>query len=183
MTSRLDGINAALPNGSSIPGSGNSSTLYLLNQLTPSISNIVVSQEKGTITITGANYNAIEWIADGEVIVIGATLNIHVHEDQINSYVRVKIESTTGIAFTQPFGIQESELLSATPTASVKKLSGKQNELTVEVTEIHFNWVENVITKTHMIDHNPEGTYSVGNYTVYVNAKGNTQNRDCFIVD
>ncbi len=112
--SRPDGINASLPNRKNMPGSGRPSTLYLLEQSTPSISNITVSQsdDKISITINGADYDLIEWIADGKVIATGNTFNINKYHDQINSYVRAQLKSETGIAFTQPFGIKERILLS-----------------------------------------------------------------------
>ena len=105
--SRLDGINRYLPTGAQMPGSGNSSTLYLLSQPTPSISNIEV--KGNTITITGANYNLIEWIADGKVIATGPTIDLRDHSDNVNSYVRAQLKSNTGIAFTQPFGVSAIE--------------------------------------------------------------------------
>ena len=105
--SRLDGINASLPNGNDMPGSGNTDTLYLLNQTTPSISNIKVDDEENSITIYGANYKEIEWIADGEVIAKGNTIDLNDYEDEIHSYVRAQLKSSTGIAFTQPFGVEE----------------------------------------------------------------------------
>ncbi|MBS4535256.1 PHP domain-containing protein [Clostridium sp. D2Q-14] len=107
--SRPDGINATLPDGSSTPGSGTSSTLYLLDQTTPSISNIVVNQKDNTITINGQDHDTIEWIADGVVIATGATLDLNDYENEINSYVRAQLKSSTGIAFTQPFGVKENK--------------------------------------------------------------------------
>ena len=107
--SRLDGINRYYPAGGEIRGDGADATLYLLNQPTPRISNIVVNQEKSTITIAGANYNLIEWIADGEVIATGSIFNLNNHQDKVNSYVRAQLKSSTGIAFTQPFGIEETK--------------------------------------------------------------------------
>jgi hypothetical protein len=117
--SRLDGINRYFPassGGNEIPGSGTAATLYLLEQPTPGISNIVVNQTSGAISVTGTNYNLIEWIADGEVIATGNTINIRNHQDKINSYVRAQLKSSTGIAFTQPFGIEEVTFTPHYPT-------------------------------------------------------------------
>ena len=111
---RREGINDYLADGTTaMPGSGNSNTLYLLDQSTPIISNIVVDQKDNAITITGDDYDVIEWIADGKKIATGETLNLNDYEDDISSYVRAQLKSTTGIAYTQPFGI--SELESETP--------------------------------------------------------------------
>lgn len=107
--SRVDGINATLPDGSEMRGSGNSSTLYLLEQSTPSISNILVDQDENSIEIEGADYKTVEWIADGKVIATGNAIDLNDYEDQINSYVRAQLKSDTGIAFTQPFGVTLQE--------------------------------------------------------------------------
>ena len=80
--------------------------LGMLNsQVTPGINNIVVADN--AITITGRNYNRIEWVASGQVIHTGATLDLIEHLDNINhNYVRAQIISTTGVAMTQPFGVR-----------------------------------------------------------------------------
>ncbi|MDR2713579.1 MAG: fibronectin type III domain-containing protein, partial [Clostridiales bacterium] len=108
--SRLDGINRYYPEGGEVRGDGAAATLYLLEQPTPSISNIVVNQQAGTISISGDDYDTIDWIADGTVIATGNTLKLSDHDAKINSYVRAQLKSTTGIAFTQPFGITREEI-------------------------------------------------------------------------
>ncbi len=73
--------------------------------------------------------------------------------------------------------------VNVTPLASVKKLKGNQNELTINITEHYSNGKENVITATLKINNNVAGTYSVGDYKVYVDTKGSTQIRSCYIVN
>ncbi|MCL1809037.1 MAG: hypothetical protein FWG42_04605 [Clostridiales bacterium] len=73
-------------------------------------------------------------------------------------------------------------VVSASPAASVEKLSGNQNRLTVTVTEKLSDGKTNLITATIMINNNAAGTYNVGTYKVYVDTKGNTQIRECRIV-
>ena len=104
--SRLDGINNVLPSGENTPNNGGSRTEFMLSQSTPSIVSIEVSERHGTITISGADYDVIEWIADGVVIATGGTLSLLEHQESVNSYVRAQLKSTTGITFTQPFGIR-----------------------------------------------------------------------------
>jgi len=70
----------------------------------------------------------------------------------------------------------------AVPAASVEKLNGNKNNLTVTVTEYFSDGSENCIKVTFSIDNNAAGTYNVGGYKVYVDTKGNTQIRDCRIV-
>ena len=68
------------------------------------------------------------------------------------------------------------------PTASVEKLKGNQNELTVKVTETYLDGSTKVFSKVFTIDNNAIGTYKVGEYKVYVDTKGNVQIRECYIV-
>jgi len=91
---------------------GNASTKSLLSQPVPSISKIQVDKEKGIITITGDDYNTIEWIADGVKIATGNTLNMNKseYEGKIGRYVRAQLKSKTGIAFTQPFYVLKQNI-------------------------------------------------------------------------
>jgi len=102
--SRLDNINRTLePSGENMPGRGRKQTLYLLEQTTPTIASIEVGAD--FISILGADYDIVEWIADGNVIATGETLNLSNHAGEINNYVRAQLKSDTGMAFTQPFGV------------------------------------------------------------------------------
>lgn len=125
--SRVDGINSTLPNGNPMPGSGKSSTTYLLDQATPSISNISVDQKENSLSVEGKDYTTVEWIADGKVIATGNTIDLNDYEDQVNSYVRAQLKSETGIAFTQPFSltIQEPEEI------DVKQIESKKNQANI----------------------------------------------------
>jgi len=73
-------------------------------------------------------------------------------------------------------------LVSATPSAYVTKLNGNKNDLTVTVTETYSDGTMEAFTKTFSINNNAAGTYDVGGYMVYVDTKGNTQIRECYIV-
>ena len=97
-------VNARLPGGGRTPTRGNSDTIFMLHQTTPSIHYISVNDNR--ITIKGKNYDRIEWIADGAIIYMGATLNPAIHWHYINhNYVRAQLVSSSGVAMTQPFGI------------------------------------------------------------------------------
>lgn len=72
--------------------------------------------------------------------------------------------------------------LDVEPSAFVTKLNGNKNELAVNVKEVYFNGEEINFNATVIIDNNSVGTYDVGDYKVYVDTKGNTQIRECFIV-
>ena len=75
-----------------------------------------------------------------------------------------------------------SKVVKAEPTASVEKLTGNKNNLTVTVYETLVSGKVNVYTVKFSIDNNAAGTYQVGPYKVYVDTKGNTQIRECYIV-
>ena len=97
-------INDTFPNGSVMSNDGSYDTLYLLEQPTPGITNIIVGND--VITIFARDYDRIEWIADGVVIYVGNSLDLAENAAVINSYVRAQIISTTGVAMTQPFGVR-----------------------------------------------------------------------------
>jgi len=70
-----------------------------------------------------------------------------------------------------------------TPSASVKKLKGNTNELTVTVVATDEHGKESTVSDTFTIENNAADTYTVGPYKVYVDTKGNTQIRDIHLVD
>jgi len=97
-------INTILPDGSRTPNGGNPATIFMLHQVTPSIARISVNGS--VISIEGLNYDRIEWVADGAIIHTGASIDVAAHQDAISSnYVRAQLISTTGAAYTQPFGV------------------------------------------------------------------------------
>ncbi|AET70168.1 putative metal-dependent phosphoesterase, PHP family [Desulfosporosinus orientis DSM 765] len=151
--SRRDNINAKLPNGNDMPGSGTPDTLYLLNQTSPSISNIVVNQKDNSITITGQDYNTIEWVADGDVIATGTTLDLNDHENEINTYVRAQLKSSTGIAFTQPFGVKENK----SAAISITSIDNGNNQANVNFDIHSANGKGYVVC---LSDSGNEGTYA-----------------------
>jgi hypothetical protein len=74
-------------------------------------------------------------------------------------------------------------VLSATPSASVEQLSGNKNNLTIKISEELSDGNTNVISETFSISNNAADTYEVGAYKVYVDTKGNTQIRECYIME
>jgi len=68
------------------------------------------------------------------------------------------------------------------PTASVEKLKGNQNALTVTVTEYYSDGRVIPYTEVFSIDNNAIGVYNVAGYNIYVDTKGNVQIRECYII-
>jgi len=113
--SRRDGINTYITNENDPLGYGRPTpivpdihTMYKLYQTTPGIDEITAAH--GVITITGRDYDRIEWIANGEVIHTGNEFILEEHEgtfgEGVGYYVRAQVRSDYGIAMTQPFGIR-----------------------------------------------------------------------------
>jgi len=71
----------------------------------------------------------------------------------------------------------EAKDVNAVAEASVAKLPGSKNELTITVRDVY-----DAYTATFLINNNAAGIYTVGEYDVYVDTKGNTQIRACYIV-
>ncbi|UNK70674.1 M20/M25/M40 family metallo-hydrolase [Microbacterium sp. H1-D42] len=71
----------------------------------------------------------------------------------------------------------DNAVVDAEPSAVVKKLKGNTNELTITVDETHVDGSTSKVSETFTIRNNASGTYTVGDYEVYVETKGNTQVR------
>jgi hypothetical protein len=64
----------------------------------------------------------------------------------------------------------------------VTKFADGKNDLTITVAELYSDGSENEAAETFSIYNNVADFYEVGEYTVYVNTKGNTQIREIYIV-
>ncbi len=85
----------------------------------PVVTALNVDEENQTITLTGINCNAIEWIADGEIIQsetleadgeITSTITLSDYEDKISCYVRAQLKGNGGICMTQAFTCDDGNL-------------------------------------------------------------------------
>lgn len=129
---RRAGVNDRLPNGEVMPNMAHPDlvdTFFLRYTTPPSITNIVVAAN--TITISGADYDVIEWIADGVIIAEGTTLDLSRHVGEINSYVRAQLKGEGGIAYTQPFGVRlttPAATVTASPTTEAVIVNGESIE-------------------------------------------------------
>ncbi|MCL1975609.1 MAG: hypothetical protein FWG61_05560, partial [Firmicutes bacterium] len=68
-------------------------------------------------------------------------------------------------------------------SAFVEKLNGNKNNLTITLIEYYNSGRVETYTKTFSINNNAEGIYDVAGYNVYVDTKGNTQIRACYVVE
>ncbi|MDR2647601.1 MAG: hypothetical protein LBB67_05725 [Oscillospiraceae bacterium] len=120
-----DNLKTALKNGAFFAGSHyikNSKELAILAEETgvtlgeewvadadeaePTVTKITVDQQGDSITLTTENALSVHWIADGNVIATGETLELDKVSDQVTSYVRAELWSKGGVLYTQPFVLQ-----------------------------------------------------------------------------
>ncbi|MCL2122081.1 MAG: CehA/McbA family metallohydrolase [Clostridiales bacterium] len=77
----------------------------------------------------------------------------------------------------------EVTLTGVSAEASVTRLNGATNDLTIIITEYYSDDTMQVISEVFSIENNAADSYAVGEYVVYVDTKGNTQIRACYIVE
>jgi len=177
-------INTILPDGSPASNGGTAHTLFMLHQTTPSIANIEVGDN--AITITGNDYNRIEWVADGQIIYTGPTIDLVAKQNYITTnHVRAQLVSNYGVAMTQPFGIipeGESFLerpetnnlasidqplpLSVPHGAEATAASLRLPSTVMAVTERNWRVVSEVDWDTENIDFNPEDMENIQTFPV-----------------
>lgn len=73
----------------------------------PVVTNITVDHDLQRIAIEGTDYDTIQWIAKGEIIATGNSIDLNAHEDEIGRYVRAQLKGPGGICFTQAFGTDD----------------------------------------------------------------------------
>lgn len=85
----------------------------------PVVTEIAVDDDNDTITIKGKNCNAIEWIADGEIIEsvtaetdgeLVSTVKLREKSNKISCYVRAQLKGRGGICMTQPFICDDGDM-------------------------------------------------------------------------
>ncbi len=81
-----------------------------INSPYPSVTNIDVNELTNVITVSGENYNTIQWVSNGNVIATGNTIDLNDYEDQITCYVRFQMSGDGGMTFSQPFCVDDGTL-------------------------------------------------------------------------
>jgi hypothetical protein len=73
----------------------------------PSVTNITVNNTTDQISIQATGYDKIQWIAKGEIIATGNTIDLNAYESQIGCYVRAQLIGPGGVCFTQAFPVSD----------------------------------------------------------------------------
>ena len=76
----------------------------------------------------------------------------------------------------------DNAVVDTEPSAVVEKLKGNTNALTITVKETRVDGTTSSVTSTVTIRNNAAGTYTVGDYRVFVDTKGNGQVRSIRIL-
>ena len=74
------------------------------------IHEVIVDDEKDTISVVASDYDVIEWIADGEIIATGESISLAEHSDKIGCYARFQIKNKGGIVCSQPFVCDDGDM-------------------------------------------------------------------------
>ena len=69
----------------------------------PKVTNVAVDEKEDKITLSVDNALTVHWIADGEVIAVGDTIDLDDYSDKIGSYVRAEAFGEGGVLYTQAF--------------------------------------------------------------------------------
>ncbi len=72
----------------------------------PKVISIKVDDNDDTITINTKDAHLVHWIADGEFIATGNTIDLDDYSDKIGSYVRAEIIGDGGVIYTQAFTLE-----------------------------------------------------------------------------
>ncbi len=103
----------------------------------PVVTKLIVDDEADTITLTGINCKAIEWIADGEIIKseaiaengeITSIIKLSEHSEKISCYVRAQLKGDGGICLTQPFICDDGNMSRFASEISAPKQLTKSEE-------------------------------------------------------
>ena len=86
--------------GEDFVGEGEYAKIQILN----------IDDDNDTITVVASNYDVIEWIADGEIIATGETIDLREYSDEIGCYVRFQIKNDGGVVCSQPFVCDDGDM-------------------------------------------------------------------------
>ena len=126
----------------------------------------------------GALFTVTYKIKESAPYIFTTPLNVVVKDAKFGSFM----DKTVDLDMQVSAGKISTKLVSLVPVASVKKLNGNKNDLTITVTETYEDGKVQSFTKTFSINNNAADTYALGPYKVYVDTKGNDQIRECKIV-
>ncbi len=104
----------------------------------PYVNGIEIDDENDVIAVSGVNCNAIEWIADGEIIksetiaadgTMKSEIRLGYYGDKISCYVRAQLKGRGGICMTQAFICDDGNMERfIDPDAEIKPLTPEEKK-------------------------------------------------------
>ncbi len=76
------------------------------NAVVPMVTSVSVDENDDTITIGTEDAYLVHWIADGEFIATGNSIDLDDYSDKIGSYVRAEVIGEGGVIYTQAFTLE-----------------------------------------------------------------------------
>lgn len=74
------------------------------------IQSLEVDDENDIITVNATGYDVIEWVANGDIIATGESINLREYSDEIGCYVRFQLKSEGGMVLSQPFVCDDGDM-------------------------------------------------------------------------
>lgn len=99
-------VKDALMNGNSFFSTSKIVESVPMLAVTPGITSIIHDRKHGTLTISAADYDRVEWTSMGEVVHIGETINYAAVEG-VDKYLRATVYGPGGATFTQPWTVEK----------------------------------------------------------------------------
>lgn len=87
---------------------GKQQTIYQFdeNAEAPKVTGVYIDEADDTITINTRDAYMVHWVADGEFIASGNTIDLDDYSDKIGSYVRAEIIGEGGVLYSQAFTLE-----------------------------------------------------------------------------
>ncbi len=76
----------------------------------PTVTRIDVNEDTNVITVSGTDYNNIQWVSNGNIIAEGNSIDLNAYENDITCYVRFQMAGDGGMTFSQPFVVDDGTL-------------------------------------------------------------------------
>ena len=88
--------------------SGKQNTIFQFDEaaIAPKVTNVSVDEQEDVISVATKDAYLVHWIADGQVIAVGNSIDLDDYSDEIGSYVRAEIVGEGGVIYTQSFTLE-----------------------------------------------------------------------------
>lgn len=99
----------------------------------PQVTRIDINEDTNVISVSGENYDKIQWVANGNIIAEGNEIDLNSYEDDITCYVRFQMAGDGGMTFSQPFIVDDGTLSDTDGTVYVPPVYTEEMQFIVEL--------------------------------------------------